>query len=106
MQQHVLSSLSLSSILLAIASIAPSAHADVRAVDAALTFIEDDTEKPVAMRADLKVSSVTLYRGRAAVTRSGKVGLRAGVYELAHCQKPRTSTACKRRLVMTRNFSK
>jgi uncharacterized protein (TIGR02231 family) len=82
MQQHVLSSLSLSSILLAIASIAPSAHADVRAVDAALTFIEDDTEKPVAMRADLKVSSVTLYRGRAAVTRSGKVGLRAGVYEL------------------------
>jgi uncharacterized protein (TIGR02231 family) len=82
MQQHVLSSLSLSSILLAIASIAPSAHADVRAVDAALTFIEDDTEKPVAMRADLKVSSVTLYRGRAAVTRSGQVGLRAGVYEL------------------------
>lgn len=91
MQQHVLSSLSLSSILLAIAPIAPSAHADVRAVDAALTFIEDDTEKPVAMRADLKVSSVTLYRGRAAVTRSGKVGLRAGVYELRVGPLPETA---------------
>jgi len=91
MQQHALSSLSLSSILLAIAPIAPSAHADVRAVDAALTFIEDDTEKPVAMRADLKVSSVTLYRGRAAVTRSGKVGLRAGVYELRVGPLPETA---------------
>jgi uncharacterized protein (TIGR02231 family) len=91
MQQHVLSSLSLSSILLAIAPIAPSAHADVRPVDAALNFIEDDTEKPVAMRADLKVSTVTLYRGRAAVTRSGKVGLRAGVYELRVGPLPETA---------------
>lgn len=99
MQQHALSSRSLSSILLAIASIAPSAHADMRAdvhgdvhtLDAALTLIEDDTEKPVAMRADLKVSSVTLYRGRAAVTRAGKVGLRAGIYELRVGPLPETA---------------
>ncbi|MFM1867308.1 MAG: hypothetical protein RL591_716 [Planctomycetota bacterium] len=91
MQQHALSSISLSSVILAIASIAPSAHANVRPVDAALNFIEDDTEKPVAMRADLKVSTVTLYRGRAAVTRAGKVGLRAGIYELRVGPLPETA---------------
>lgn len=50
--------------------------------ESATSTREDDTEKPVAMRADLKLGAVTLYRGRAAVTRSGKIGLRAGIYEL------------------------
>lgn len=49
--------------------------------DALLTQA-DDTTQPVVMRAELKVMSVTLYRGRAAVTRSGRIPLRQGVYEI------------------------
>ena len=43
---------------------------------------QDDTLKPVAMRADLAIASVTVYRGRAAVTRSGAPTLAQGLYEL------------------------
>ena len=57
-------------------------HGGSIAAERATSAREDDTEKPVAMRADLTLNAVTLYRGRAAVTRSGKVGLRAGIYEL------------------------
>ena len=42
----------------------------------------DDTDKPVMMRADLAVTSVTLYRSRAAVTRSASPELAQGLYEL------------------------
>jgi len=56
-----------------------------------LPVSRDDTEKPVAMRADLKVNAVTLYRGRAAVTRAGQVGMRAGLYEIRVGPLPATA---------------
>jgi len=42
----------------------------------------DDTLAPVPSRAELSISSVTLYRGRAAVTRSGTTALTQGLHEL------------------------
>ncbi len=42
----------------------------------------DDTLAPVPSRVDLPISSVTLYRGRAAVTRSGDAALAQGLHEL------------------------
>ena len=95
MQQHALRTVSLTSILLAMpwctnGWLTPCANASsLTALSPA--FVEDDTTKPVAMRADLKVSSVTLYRGRAAVTRSGNTGFRAGVYELRVGPLPETA---------------
>ncbi len=77
----MLRALPLAATLLAVptsAFAAPATAADAMPARAR----EDDTDKPVAMRADLGITSVTLYRGRAAVTRGGTVGLRAGVYEL------------------------
>jgi len=43
---------------------------------------QDDTDRPVTIRAELPITSVTLYRGRAAVTREGKTTLGFGVFEL------------------------
>ncbi|MFM7134549.1 MAG: mucoidy inhibitor MuiA family protein [Planctomycetota bacterium] len=58
--------------LLAASIVAGTSHAAV----------QDDTDQPVAMRADLGISAVTLYRGRAAVTRSGEIALPQGLFEL------------------------
>ncbi|MFM7052504.1 MAG: hypothetical protein ACKOYN_10290 [Planctomycetota bacterium] len=44
--------------------------------------VAEDTDRPIAMRTDTKVSAVTLYQGRAAVTRSGVQKLDQGIYEL------------------------
>ncbi|MEY3022396.1 MAG: hypothetical protein RIS86_1594 [Planctomycetota bacterium] len=60
----------------------PAAVLVPAAVAATPVSTPDDTERPVAMRADLAIGSVTLYRGRAAVTREGSVDLDAGLYEL------------------------
>lgn len=46
------------------------------------TALRDDTLAPVPSRAELSISSVTLYRGRAAVTRSGSIALAQGLHEL------------------------
>ncbi len=46
------------------------------------TALRDDTIAPVPSRAELSISSVTLYRGRAAVTRSGTTALTQGLHEL------------------------
>ncbi len=48
----------------------------------ALRVQDDDTLQPVAMRADLAIKSVTVYRGRAAITREGSPELAQGLYEL------------------------
>lgn len=52
------------------------------AADPAPRARPDDTERPVAMRADLAIRGVTLYRGRAAVTREASIDLDAGLFEL------------------------
>ncbi len=44
--------------------------------------LRDDTIAAVPSRADLSISSVTLYRGRAAVTRVGTTALTQGLHEL------------------------
>ena len=46
------------------------------------TALRDDTIAPVPSRTELSISSVTLYRGRAAVTRSGTTALTQGLHEL------------------------
>ena len=44
--------------------------------------LRDDTIAAVPSRAELSISSVTLYRGRAAVTRAGTTALTQGLHEL------------------------
>lgn len=89
MQHSHLRSTSLSVVLLGLSAI--HASAANLAWHPSATLVREDTEKPVAMRADLKVTSVTLYRGRAAVTRSGQIGVRAGLYEIRVGPLPATA---------------
>lgn len=58
------------------------ASPDARPQGAAERVPDDDTDAPVAMRVDLPMRSVTLYRGRASVTRAATQALRQGLYEL------------------------
>lgn len=71
MRTHTL----IAALLLSTTTLAPAAELAPRAT-------RDDTERPIAMRADLAIRSVTLYRGRAAVTREAAIDLDAGLFEL------------------------
>ena len=71
MRTHTL----IAALLLSTTTLAPAADLAPRAT-------RDDTERPIAMRADLEIRSVTLYRGRAAVTREAAIDLDAGLFEL------------------------
>lgn len=61
--------------------VAPGALAH-EACGSPLAPSQDDTDRPVAMRVDLAIKEVTLYRGRAAVTRAGSQPFNPGLYEL------------------------
>ena len=86
---RTLALLSIAAWPLAAADAARAALDSVQPVPA--SSVQDDTLAPVEMRADLAVRSVTLYRGRAAVTRSGTVDLNQGLYQMRVGPLPETA---------------
>ena len=76
------------SMTMASASASPAAASTLALAPSAP---RDDTQEPVEMRAELAIDAVTLYRSRAAVTRSGAVDLNQGLYQLRVGPLPETA---------------